>query len=228
MRLNGSVDGDIAAIIDEERVLLARDLRTGMVAAAAAVQAELRGQVRGAGLGAGLEKAWQKQVYPRTANRSLSPAGLVYSKSTILHQAFSAGATISARSGRYLAIPTREAEALGFATTNTTRAGGGTGAIPRRASMVRLAIERLGAENTRTIDLKSGRKLIVYTVPAGRGPGRNFRSKGGGIGFRRGAEVPLFVLVPQVRLRPRLDVAGVRSRTESILAAQIAAALAGR
>ena len=222
MRISGSVEGSIAAAIAEQTDGVADGLRRGMTAAGQAVQAELRAQVQAAGLGPGLEKAWQRTSYPRGGARTLSPAELIYSKSTVLHRVFSEGATISATQGRFLAIPTRECEALGFATTNTTRAGKGTGSIPRRASQVEAAIAALGAANTRTIDLANGRKLIVYHVPDGRGPGKSFRGK---VGFRRGQDVPLFILVPQVRLRPVLDIEGVRARAADRLSAEIAAAL---
>lgn len=76
---------------------------------------------------------------------TLHPASLVYSQATILHQVFSEGADITARAGRYLAIPTREAELMGFATTNRDRGGKGSGSIPRRASMVADAIKALGS-----------------------------------------------------------------------------------
>lgn len=216
MRATGSLDGDIAAIIQEGRDGIAAALRVGMDAASARVQEQLRGQVRAAGLGAGLEKAWQQRSYGGA--KTLHPAALVYSKATLLHQVFTEGATIQARTGRYLAIPTREAEALGFATARTNRAGKGTGSIPRRASMVADAIKALGEENTATLPLPRGRKLLVYKTPSG-------RSSRGGKAIRRGANVPLFILVPMVRLSPRLDVDSVRAAAGGVLAGEIAAAL---
>ena len=229
MRIGGSVEGDLAGILADDATAIASDLQRGMAAATGALQADLRNQVRAAGLGAGLEKAWARADYPN-ANRlqGLSPAGLVYSKAVLLHSVFSEGATITAKSGRYLAIPTREAEALGYASSGQNRGGKGVGSIERRASMVRDAIARLGKENVAILPAKSGRKLVVYKVPAGRGAGRSFKVRGErGVGFRRGATVPLFILVPQVRLRPRLDVEAARLRARDRLATELNAALAG-
>lgn len=228
MRVAGDVTGDLASMLEEERHAIAAGLRRGMEAAATTVQADLRSQVRGAGLGAGLEKAWQKQTYPKNAgSHTLSPAALVFSKATLLHQVFAEGATITASSGRYLAIPTKDAEALGLAEAGTTRGGNGVGGIARRRSMVTEAIQRLGAANIVTLPTAKGRKLIAYKIPTGRGPGKAFRVRGGrSVAFRRGALVGLFILVPQVRLRPRLDIAGARQRAENTLAAELASALA--
>lgn len=226
MRITGNVEIHLTAALNDERKLLQASLTSAMRVASGAVRDELRGQVRAAGIGKGLEKAWQVVTYPKEGKTSLGPAGLVFSKASLLHAVYADGALISARNGRYLAIPTREAEALGFATTNTTRPGPlgstGTGGIPRRESQVQRAIQRLGAKNVRFVPIQGGRQLVVYHVPDGRGPGRSFPKK---VGFKRGIDVPLFVLVPQVRLRPRLDIEGVRSRAGDVLAAQVAAAL---
>lgn len=228
MRITGEVTDALQEALADGQSALARDLRRGMEAAATAVQADLRGQTRAAGLGAGLEKAWQKQVYPRSAGgKSLNPAALVYGKSRTLFTVFSEGATIIPKKGRFLAIPTKEAEALGFAETRTTRTGGGSGAIPRRSSMVALAVQRLGEKNVRVVPAKGGRMLMLYRVPAGRGEGRAFRGpRGTSVGFRRGADVPIFVLVPSVRLKARLDLNAARTRANATLASEIGAALA--
>ena len=210
-------EGDIAAILRDARDQTAAALREGVTLTAERVQADLRSQVRAAGLGRKLEKAWQDRVYPKEAsNKTFRPAGLVYSKSVVLHDTFMYGATITARRGRYLAIPTREAEAMGLATTTTSRSGG---AIPggqlRRAARIRGIALLLGAENLRDIPLPQGRRLIVYRPPAGRGKRETLRSKGRAVAFERGRDVPLFLLVPQVRLAPRLDFDAAAAAGES-------------
>lgn len=215
------VDGDVRALVDAARVDVADAFREAVVTTAGRVHGDMRTQTRAAGLGRGLENAWRSQVYPKSeATKTLRPAGQVYSKAVVLHDAFIAGATITARRGRYLVIPTAEAEAMGFATTREARDPGKR--VPagqlRRAAQYRAAIAKLGAENIRDIPLPNGRRLIVYQVPQGqgRGKGRVFRGpRLTRVGFRRGQDVPLFVLVPQVRLAPRLDLEAAKQRAET-------------
>lgn len=210
MRITASVDTSaLQATLADGQSALAGDLRRGMEAAAAAVQADLRGRTRAAGLGQGLEKSWQKRVYPpRAGGKALNPAALIYSDAKVLFTVFSEGATIVPRKGRFLAIPTKEAEAMGFAITHTNRAGKGTGSIPRRLSMVTLAIERLGKQHIRFAPSKRGRMVVIYSP-------------------QRGKNIPLFVLVPQVRLKAVLDIAAVRATANATLASEIRTALGG-
>ncbi len=182
------------------------------------MQGDLRTQTRAAGLGRGLENAWQSEVYPPSAaNKTLRPSGQVFSKSVVLHRAFMLGATITSKRGRYLVIPTKEAEAMGFATSRIGRDGD---PVPfgqlYRVARYRAAIDKLGSENIRDIPLPGGRRLIVYQVPQGRGKGRVFRGpRLTRVGFRRGQDVPLFILVPQVRLARRLDLDAAKLRAAS-------------
>ncbi len=214
------VEGDLPAVLEDVRAGISGALREGVTAGTDRTRDDLRAQVRAAGLGRGLEKAWRSEVYPRRATtETLRPAGLVFSKATVVHDAFIAGATITARRGRYLVIPTAEAEAMGFATTREGRDGGRVpGGQLRRAARYREAIAKLGAENIRDIPLPNGRRLIVYRVPEGRGRGRVFRGpRLSRVAFRRGSDVPLFVLVPSVRLAPRLDFDAAVTRAETTL-----------
>ncbi len=212
------VEGDPRAIFDDARRDIADAFRAGVVHTAGAVRTDLRTQTRAAGLGRGLENAWRSEVYPASpTNKTLRPAGQVFSKAVVLHDAFISGATITARRGRYLVIPTREAEAMGFATSRTGREGK---TVPfgqlHRAARYRAAIDKLGAENIRDIPLRGGRRLIVYQVPQGRGAGKVFRGpRLTRVGFRRGQDVPLFILVPQVRLARRLDLDAATQRAET-------------
>ena len=214
------VEGDLPAILRQARDETSDALREGVTLTAGRVQADRRTQTRAAGLGRGLEKAWQDTVYPKRATtKTFRPAALVFSKSVVLHDAFIHGATITAKRGRYLVIPTKEAAAMGFATTRESRKPGE--AVPagqlRRAARYREAIAKLGSENIKVIPLDRGRRLIVYVVPQGRGKGRVFRGPrlGERVAFRRGQDVPLFVMVPQVRLASRLDLDSAAMRGET-------------
>ena len=226
MRVNGSVSGDLQAILDQAKGEVAAALRSGMAAAGASVQADLRSQTQSAGLGGGLERAWQRKDYPNP-EKPLAPAALVYSKSVVLHRVFTEGASIRAARSRYLAIPTKEAEALGYARTDRSRKGGGIpGGQQRRASQVYALIARLGAKNIRIEPAKGGRRVVIYTPPAGRGKGHTVRGRGGGsLGFQRGRGVVMFVLVPHVSLRSRIDFAAARGRAAATLEAAISEAM---
>ena len=216
MRISVQLSDDLAAGLAEDVARLSNRLKAATQAAADALQADLRGQVRAAGLGLGLEKAWNRQVYPKSGATTLHPAALVFSKATLLHDVFVKGATIRARRGRYLAIPTREAEAMGLAKSGTTRGGKGVGAIPRRASMVADAIARLGDKNIEVLPGQRGQRLIAYRRPVK-----------GGAGRKPAVAVVLFILVPTVRLNPRLDLAGAIQRATANFAAEIGAAVGG-
>ena len=53
--------------------------------------------------------------YPRSRKRTFNPAALVYSKSTVLHDAFDAGPTVTAKRSRFLVIPTEAGRRLHLA-----------------------------------------------------------------------------------------------------------------
>jgi hypothetical protein len=63
-----------------------------------------------AGLGQGMARSWQSRVYP--GRPSLAPAGQIWSRAPKALRAFAEGATITARGGRFLAIPSREVRAM--------------------------------------------------------------------------------------------------------------------
>lgn len=233
MRVTSKLSGTFEEILDDQTSELSKVLRAGMDRASDIVQADLRSRTRAARLGNGLEKAWRKQLYPRSPKKTLHPAALVYSNATFLHRVFIEGAIIQAKNGRYLAIPTKEAELMGFARTDVSRKGGPIAAGQlRRASQVSKAIEELGEHNIRFIPLSQGRFLIVYDPKSGnirekrarpkvarphRGTRKRPRVKG----------IPLFFLIPQVRLRSRIDFDSVEQNADNVLATEISNALGG-
>lgn len=228
MRVTGTITGSVADALGEQRDALSADLRAGMARATLGTQADLRTRTRAAGLGNGLEKAWRANTYPPGNSKTLRPAGLIYSKATVLHRAFAEGATITAKRSKYLAIPTKEAEALGYARTKTARVGGSVpGGQMRRASQVQALVKRLGPENVRVAPARGGKRVVIYTPPAGRGKGKVVRGRKGAsnLGFQRGKGVVMFVLVKQTRLRAKLDLAAAQKQAEATLGAEIAGAV---
>jgi hypothetical protein len=227
MQIRGTIEGDVRQLLSKYSGELAAAMRQAMDNASNSVLADVKSRTKAAGLG-NLAKAWGKRLYPTGGKPSISPAALVYGKSKTLFPVFTEGATIVPRKGRFLAIPTPQAEAMGLAQTSVRRDGKGTGSVPRRLSMVQKAIKSLGEKNIKVIPAKRGRLLMVYEVPQGRGAGRSFRGRGGrGIGYRRGASVPLFILVPQVRIGRKLDLSTMSKAASAALAAAVRAQLVG-
>jgi hypothetical protein len=234
MRLGAQLVGDL-------RKMLAEELRAGERAAMAAirtetaeVKAELRQQVTTAfaGNARGIANAWRSMVFPRTG-QSLRPAGLVFTKVPKVIDAFERGALIRAKGGRkFLAIP------IGFNAARGRRGRGEKGMRVTPAQMVASGQAFLRP-------FKSGRGF-VWCLPlrAGEQTSRRRRTRliaGGvteiGTGNRKGREawargllargmVPMFLLLPQVKLTKRLDVRGASLRALRRLPGRFVAAWA--
>ena len=234
MRLGAQLVGDL-------RKMLAEEVRAGERAAMAAirtetaeVKAELRQQVTTAfaGNARGIANAWRSMVFPRTG-QSLRPAGLVFTKVPKVIDAFERGALIRAKGGRkFLAIPT------GFNAARGWRGRGDKGLRVTPAQMTASGQAFLRP-------FKSGRGF-VWCLPlrAGEQTSRRRRTRliaGGvteiGTGNRKGREawargllargmVPMFLLLPQVKLTKRLDVRGASLRALRRLPGRFVAAWA--
>ncbi len=215
-----------ARIVGDLRQLLAAEVRAGERAAMTAIRAEtqqvkgeLRGQVIGSfgGNARGIANAWRSQVFPRSG-QSLRPAGLVWTKVPNVIDAFERGALIRAKGAKYLAIPT------GF---NAARGRRGRGEKGLRVTPAQMVASGQGFLRP----FQSGRGF-VWCLPLRQGEqtGRRRRTRlvaGGlaeiGTGNRKGREawargmlqrgmVPMFLLLPQVKLAKRLDVKGAAER----------------
>jgi len=197
---------------------LSEELRAGEVAVTRGVKLEtnrlktiLRQQVVSAfgGRGRGIANAWRSRVFPNVG-QSLRAAGIVWTKAPTIIDAFERGVTIRARGSKYLAIPT------GF-----NRQGGRRGAKPRVTPQ-----QMVASKQSFVRPIKNGRGL-VWCLPVRRGErvgrGRAPLIAGGLVsvatGRRKGAAqwqqellargfVPMFLLLPEVRLGKRLDVRG--------------------
>ena len=154
------------------------------------LQAALRREVRAAGLGGDLAKAWRGQKFPRRG-QSLNAAGMVWSKSRRIHDAFARGGTVRAQSAGWLVIPTDQGEALGL-DQNSTRSARGAGQ-PRGDANVDAATRRFG--RLRFVRIAPDKALLLAP---GRGP--------------RKADLPLFFLVKQVQSPQLLDPGRVFQR----------------
>lgn len=194
MRLTAALQGDLRQLLAAELKEAERAVTTGVRRATDGLKADLRAQVTDAGLGERLARSWRSEVYPR-AGTSLTPAGLVWSKAPRIVRAFAFGALIRSRNGLFLAIPTEAAGRVGDGRKRITPGG-----WERRTGLRLRFVHRRGAPS-----------LLVADNVRLTGRGRAVRNEGrrGEAGFTRLAgrtTVPIFVLVPQVTLKKRLDI----------------------
>jgi len=200
MKLTATMVGSLKADMRAEMRRIERAVPDGVKIAGDGLKAGLRNQVVGAGLGARLARTWRGRTYP---NRGHDAASLVWSKAPQIIRAFDQGATIKGKGGRWLAIPTPAAPKRGTDGKRITPATFPT----ERHGPLRM-VRRSGRTALLVVD---GVRISATTGRVGR------RAKGGGRtrsgGYRQGiATVAMFVLVRQVRIAKRLNVARVAER----------------
>jgi hypothetical protein len=195
MKLVAALARSLQADMQAELRDIERAVAGGTRDAGHGLRTELRRQVGSAGLGQGLANSWRDKHYP---NQKLDAASLVYTKAPQIIRAFDEGAVIRSRRGRFLAIPTENA--------------------PKKATDGRRISPRTFPEHRfgplRFVPRQSGPSLLVVD-----GLRASFSRKSGALrGFRRATDrarergdglttVVMFLLVPQVKLSKRLDVA---------------------
>ena len=182
-----------ASTIDSLGQIMAEEVKAGEKAATVAVRqagdglkAAWRAQIIGAGLGTRLARTIQSQTYPKSG-QSLNAAVVVWSKAPVIVGAHDTGPLIRSKSGFWLAIPTP-------AAGRSLRGGRITpGEWERRTGL-----------GLRFVYRRSGPSLLVAEGRLNT-KGRAVRSRsrtGRGV-----ATVPIFLLVAQVELPKRLDLA---------------------
>jgi hypothetical protein len=209
MKLTATVIRSIEADMQAELRDIEHAVATGTRDAGRALKTELRRQVASAGLGQRLANSWRDRHYP---NRKLDAASLVYTKAPQIIRAFDEGAVIRSRRGRFLAIPTENAPRKGT--------------DGRRISTSTFPEHRFGP--LRFVPRQSGPSLLVVD-----GLRTSYSRQTGQLrGFRRATDrarrsgqglttVVMFLLVSQVKLRKRLDVARAAERWSAQLPALI-------
>ncbi|CAM3104888.1 hypothetical protein SAMN04488021_1446 [Paracoccus aminovorans] len=195
MKISLSVT-DIAKLMQAEIAAGEKAVSTAIRDAGTGLKTAWRGQITGAGLGARLARTIRSQNYP-AGNNSLNAAALVWSKAPAIIGAHDTGPLIRSRGGLWLVIPT---DAAG-------RGRGGKRPTPREWEA------RTGLK-LRFIPRRTGPSLLVAE-------GR-LNAKGRAVASRsrtgRGlTTVPIFLMVRQVRLRKRLDLARDSDRAHSAL-----------
>ncbi|MCA3642477.1 MAG: hypothetical protein IOC63_11565 [Methylobacterium sp.] len=200
MKLKLAIDPDIVALMAAEVAAGERAVTTAMREAGTGLKSAWRTQITGAGLGTRLANSIRSASFPKSGE-SLNAAALVWSNAPVIIGAHDTGPLIRSKNGFWLAIPTP-------AAGKSTRGGRITpGEWERRTGLrLRFIYRRRGPSllvaegrlNTK------GRAFGRLSRPhKGHGPASPSRSKTG----RGVVTAPIFLLVPQVKLPKRLDLA---------------------
>ncbi|MCE8540253.1 hypothetical protein KBY27_22540 [Ruegeria pomeroyi] len=185
MKLKLGIDPDIVAMMAAEVKAGEKAVTAAMREAGTGLKTAWRGQISGAGLGRRLANSIRSQTFPK-AGESLNAAALVWSKAPVIVGAHDTGPLIRSKDGFWLAIPLP-------AAGKSLRGGRITPGEWERRRGLRL----------RFVYRRRGPSLLVAEGRLNsRGLGVASRSKTG----RGRATVPIFLLVPQVRLPKRLDL----------------------
>ena len=186
MRLKLDISPDLVAMMAAEIVAGERAVTAAVREAGIGLKTAWRSQIVGAGLGPRLANSIRSEVFPKVGT-SLNAAALVWSKAPVIVGAHDAGPLIRSRNGFWLAIPTPAAG----------KALGGRRITPG-------AWERKTGLRLRFVYRWTGPSLLVADSVRlnARGHAAVSRSKTG----RGQVTVPMFLLVPQVKLPKRLDL----------------------
>ncbi|MBE7183828.1 MAG: hypothetical protein INR68_05435 [Methylobacterium mesophilicum] len=196
MRLQAAIQGDLKHLMQQELTAAETAVTAGVRDATGALKTALRRQVTGAGLGSRLANTWRGQTFP-SGQKSLEAAGFVWSKAPTLIGAYDQGATIRSSRGFYLAIPLPAAGRYGRGRAKITPG------LWERTTGIRLRfVYRRGAPSLLVADNAKLNRSGRARANVGRRDGAVFTRLAGR------STIPVFLLVPQVRVAKRLDVAG--------------------
>ncbi len=186
MKLKLDITPDIVAMMAAEVVAGERAVTGAMREAGTSLKTAWRGQITGAGLGRKLANSIRSQTYPKVG-QSLSAAALVWSKAPAIIGAHNTGPLIRSKNGFWLAIP-------------LPAAGKGL----RGGRITPGEWERRRGLRLRFVYRRTGPSLLVSEGRLNtKGQAVVSRSKTG----RGKVTAPIFLLVPQVKLPKRLDLA---------------------
>ncbi|MCC5968774.1 MAG: hypothetical protein JJU15_02385 [Pararhodobacter sp.] len=186
MKLKLDITPDLVAMMVAEIAAGERAVSTAIREAGSGLKEAWRGQITGAGLGQRLANTIRSEQFPK-GRPSLNAAALVWSKAPVIVGAHDTGPLIRSKTGFWLTIPTP-------AAGKSTRGGRITPGEWERRSGLRL----------RFVYRRTGPSLLVAEGRLNiKGRAVASKSKTG----RGVTTVPIFLLVPQVKLPKRLDLA---------------------
>jgi hypothetical protein len=202
MKLQLDITPDLVALMAAEIKAGERAVSAATRAAGNDLKAAWRAQITGAGLGRRLANTIRSEQFPK-GRPSLNAAALVWSKAPTIIGAHDTGPLIRSRNGFWLAIPTP-------AAGKSTRGGRMTpGDWERRTGLRLRFVYRRGGPSLLVAEgrLNAGGRAVASRSKSGRGL----------------ATLPIFLLVPQVKLRKRLDLARDANRAQEAIPARIVA-----
>ena len=213
--------GDLQKELDAQHQEVARAIYEATDATAILVKNRFRQQIRSAGLGNRLAKSWQHKTYPDKRVLTLEPAAVIRSKAPHIVSAFSSGDPIrSRRAGGFLAVPTD------YAPASRKR-----GARRRRMSMEDF-LDEFGNDSLKVFPQPgTGNRVFLAVAETGfrRTRGKRRRSRRVTPGGRAKSEtVLMYVLIKQVRLAKRFDIASAARGAQRIFASKVAENIAKR
>ena len=196
MKLDLSVTGDIVNVMRAEILAGEKAVTTAMRVAGSNLKSDWRAQITRARLGQRLANTIRSKTFP-AAGESLEAAALVWSNAPQIIGAHDTGPLIRSKDGFWLAIP-------------TPAAGKGT----RGKALTPGEWERRRGLRLRFVYRRGGPSLLVADGRLNsRGLGVASRSKTG----RGQSTVPIFLLVPQVKLAKRLSLARDAERAQAAI-----------
>ena len=202
MKLGLDTSSDLVAVMAAEVKAGEKAVTAAMREAGTGLKSNWRGQITQAGLGRRLGNSIRNQTYPKVGE-SLDAAALVWSKAPVIVGAHDTGPLIRSKDGFWLAIPTEAA---------------GKGA--RGGRITPGEWERRRGLRLRFVYRRTGPSLLVAEGRLNtKGQAVVSRSKTG----RGKVTAPIFLLVPQVKLPKRLDLARDAERSLTSLPGLIVA-----
>jgi hypothetical protein len=202
VKLDLSVTGDIITAMRAEILAGEKAVTAAMRAAGSNLKSDWRAQITRARLGQRLANTIRSKTFP-AAGESLEAAALIWSNAPQIIGAHDTGPLIRSKDGFWLAIP-------------TPAAGKGT----RGKALTPGEWERRRGLRLRFVYRRRGLSLLVADGRLNsRGLGVASRSKTG----RGQSTVPIFLLVPQVKLAKRLSLARDAERAQAAIPGLIVA-----
>lgn len=192
MRLEAAIRGDLKKMMREETVAAEQAVTRGVVEGTVGLRDEYRDQVERSGLGPKMAKTWKHKRYP-PSGYSLGAAGLVYADMPQVILAFSSGTVIRSAAGFFLAIPTPAAPKRGLKGERINPSNFPEESLGKLRFVYRKGRPSLlVVDNLRSSTGKRGgfRKAPPTALKSGRGI----------------TTVVMFILLPQVYLKKRLDL----------------------
>jgi len=200
VKLKLAIHPDIVALMAAEVAAGERAVTAAMREAGTGLKSAWRTQITGAGLGLRLANSIRSASFPKSGE-SLNAAALVWSNAPVIIGAHADGVLIRPNKGLWLAIPLPAAG----------KKAGGFRITPKEWEQRRGVKLRFVRRKGRTPLLVAETRLLKSGIAV------ESRSKTG----RGLATVPIFLMVPQVKLPKRLDLARDAERAQAAIPGSI-------